>query len=344
MTRKKNRGNGQGSVVRVSPNNYKAIVTVGYKDDDPSKPIRRTKSGFATKADAYDYIPILKREAPKQKQLTLKEAYDRWLPTHKASVQTIDCYKAGIKVFEDCWYLPLSNQDIDELQACLDNSDKGVRTKQNGKIALNLIYKWAIPRGHIPNNLNLATFLKCGTGKAPNKHAFTDKQLETIKAGIGIVPFAEYIYCHCYLGFRPLALLMLKAEDYDKAQRAFKGGIKTDAGKNRIVTVTPKIQPYIDALVEKSNGGYIFGVNGNKMTDNRYREVFYEALDGLGIQNKDDHRLTPHCCRHTFATLMKKIQAPDKDKLELIGHTDIKQLQYYQDVNYDDLRKITDQL
>lgn len=39
---------------------------------------------------------------------------------------------------------------------------------------------------------------------------------------------------------------------------------------------------------------------------------------------------------------MKRVEAPDKDKLELIGHTSTSQLRDYQDVSYEDLRRITD--
>lgn len=344
MTRTKTRGNGQGTVVRVRANNYKAIVTVGYKDNDLSKPIRRTKSGFATKAEAYEYIPILKKEKPQSQTITLKKAFDKWLPTHKASIQTIDCYRSGFKLFEDCWHLSFENQDIDELQACINNSDKGIRTKQNARVALNLVYKWAIPRGYVPNNVNLATFLKCGSFVAPEKHGFSLEQLQKIKDSIGIVPYAEYIYCHCYLGFRPTALISLKVSDYNAEEKAFVGGIKTEAGKNRTVTISPKIQPYIDDLLKKCNGGYVFGQDGKDISYKVYRKIFYTALEEMGLQEVGNHKYTPHCCRHTFATLMKNIQAPDKDKLTLIGHTDVKQLQYYQDVNYDDLRRITDNL
>lgn len=55
-------------------------------------------------------------------------------------------------------------------------------------------------------------------------------------------------------------------------------------------------------------------------------------------------KLTPYCCRHTFATLMKAVQAPDKDKLELMGHTSTEMLQHYQHVHYEDLRNITDRI
>ena len=54
------------------------------------------------------------------------------------------------------------------------------------------------------------------------------------------------------------------------------------------------------------------------------------------------HRLSPHSCRHTFATLIKRVEGSDKDKLELIGHTSTEMLRHYQDVSLKDLKKITD--
>ena len=41
---------------------------------------------------------------------------------------------------------------------------------------------------------------------------------------------------------------------------------------------------------------------------------------------------------------MKRVDGADKDKLALIGHSSDEQLRYYQDVDLDDLRKITDNL
>ena len=56
------------------------------------------------------------------------------------------------------------------------------------------------------------------------------------------------------------------------------------------------------------------------------------------------HFYTPHSCRHTFATLLKNVAAPDADKLRLIGHTSTEMLRHYQDVDVESLRKITDEL
>ena len=82
-----------------------------------------------------------------------------------------------------------------------------------------------------------------------------------------------------------------------------------------------------------------------------YRTLLYNLLDELELENpiyevngKQRHTYTPHSCRHTFATLMKRVQGASKDKLELIGHSSEEMLRYYQDVEINDLRKITDAL
>jgi integrase len=137
----------------------------------------------------------------------------------------------------------------------------------------------------------------------------------------------------------------MRKSDYDANARCLKGGIKTEAGMDRIVTISPKVQKYIDTQMEGTSD-YMFPNNeGKKFSLHVYRDCFYEALAEMGIQPLQEsgfHRLTPHSCRHTFATLMKRVSAPDKDKLELIGHAYPKMLMYYQDVSVEDLRKITD--
>ena len=80
-----------------------------------------------------------------------------------------------------------------------------------------------------------------------------------------------------------------------------------------------------------------------------YRAMFYAALEGCGIENPVEEqngvkrrRYTPHSCRHTFATLMKRVSGSDKDKLELMRHTSTEMLRHYQDVSLEDLRRVTD--
>ena len=353
------RGNGQGSVYKLPNGKYKAIITTGYVTDETGKRHRQTRSKvFDKKKDALAALPVL-INAPavaqaRKRATTFKELYDKWLPTHKAGKSTLDCYKAAIKYFSDVWGIAMSDLDIDDLQECMDACPKGKRTQQNMKAVCGLIYKYGIPRNVVPNNLNLAQFLIVGGEGVVHRESFTDDQIEKIKKACGVVPYADYIYCMIYLGFRPSEFLSLDLANYDQEQKCFTGGSKTEAGSNRIVTISPKIQPYIDSIVaDRSEGPVFCTANGGFWRLQDFTEdAFYPALEKIGIDNPmvdaggdtKRHKYTPHSCRHTFSTLMKHIDAPSKDKLELIGHTSEEMLRYYQDVNIEDLKKITDNI
>lgn len=346
----KNRGNGQGSVYQRPNKTWVAIITVGYEIDKDGRLHRKTrsKSGFRTKKEAVAYLPQLSMLPKKQKNITFLTLYNTWEPTHKASRSTMGCYHSALQHFRAVWHTKLDDIDIDDLQDCIDNCGQGKRTKQNMKSLCGLLYKYAIPRNLAA--LNMGQYLVVGGGKTNARDGLPIPALEILASQIGRIEYADYIVAQCYLGFRPSELLDLDAKNYDRKTRAFVGGAKTEAGKNRTVPVSPKIQPIIDRLLRDRISGPVFcNDRGERMTIKEYRSAFYSALDTAGIENPIEEidgvkrrKYTPHSCRHTFATLLKTVNAPDKDKLKLIGHTSNEMLQYYQDVNIDDLRRIID--
>ena len=346
----KSRGNGQGSVFQRPNKSWVAVRTIGYITA-PDGTIRRktvSKSGFKTKRDALEYLPQLTAQPRKKKGVTFQQLYEAWLPTHQATKSTLDCYRSAYNWFRDVHYYNFADIDIDDLQSCLDDCPKGKRTKENMKALCGLLYKYAIPRNYA--SLNMGQYLVIHADSGNDREGLPLPDLEKLRRAVGVVPYADYIVAQCYLGFRPSELLALQVEDYDRENRVFTGGAKTEAGKDRAVTISPKIQPIIDSLTSGRATGSVFCAPGNQPMDiAEYREVFYHALDAVGIENPmvgegDDrrHKYTPHSCRHTFATLLKNINAPDKDKLRLIGHTSTEMLRHYQDVDLESLRKITD--
>ena len=353
----KTRGNGQGSVFKLPSGKYKAMVTVGYYMNEDGKTRRKTHSQvFATKKEAIAALPRLLSEPVKKqkKSITFKELYDKWFPTHKAGKSTMDGYKYAMKYFEPVWFYPMEDIDIDDLQECLDNCGKGRRTQENMKAVCGLVYKYGIPRQAVPDNLNLAQYLIVGGDKGSHRESFDDIQIEKIRQQIGIKKYADYAYCLIYLGFRPSEFLALDISSYDAEKKCFIGGAKTDAGRNRVVTISPKIRPYITDIIGSRTAGPVFcDEDGEKWELKAFTErAFYPVLEAAGIDNPMvqaggdtmRHKYTPHTCRHTFATLLKNVQASDKDKLALIGHTSDEMLRYYQDVNLADLEKITNML
>ena len=352
MDRKpKVRGNGTGCAYKLPNGTWLAVRVLGYTVDEDGKMHRETvsKSGFKTKKDAVMYLPYLTKKTRKEQrdETTFKQLYDKWEPTHKKSKSTMDCYRAAMKKFEPVWDLPFMEITVDDLQECMDEVT-GKRTQENMKAVCGLLYKYAIPRQLA--TLNMGQYLVVGGTSGLGKEGLPTEALEALKAHVGKVKYADYIVAQCYLGFRPSELLDLDIKSYSRISRSFTGGAKTDAGKNRTVTVSPKIQPIIDRLVANKISGKVFcSEDGSKMDIAEYREHFYEVLEKCGIENPvtevdgvKRHKYTPHSARHTFASLMKKVQGADKDKLALIGHTSTEMLRHYQDVDIQSLRRITD--
>jgi len=352
--RPKSRPNGSGTAYKRG-RTWTAEVVLGWKweDETMSKrlPVRRTKGGFPTKAAALDYLPTLRAGGKQRsKQITFKALYDLWQPTHGRDKSTMNCYAAAFKHFEPVWWLQLEMIDIDDLQECMDDCPAGRRTRENMKALCGLMYKYGIPRDYVPKDRNLAQFLRVTGDAGKHRIGFSAEQRKAIEAAVGTVPYADYIYCCYMLGFRPSELLALDAAQFDRDNRCLRGGAKTEAGRDRVVTISPKILPIIKRLTSGRTTGQIFhAADGSILSYRQFKDdCFYPALAAIGIDNPVDedgrHKYTPHCCRHTFATMLKLIQAPDKDKLAIIGHTSPEMLRHYQDVNYDDLRRITDAL
>jgi len=368
--RKKSRGNGQGSVYQLPNGKYLARKVCYYLGADGKKHRATISKRFDRKKDAVAALPSLTRTRPtadaaaekaleqmpaaveQRNKTTLKDLYDIWLPTHQAGASTIGNYKAAFSYFRPIHHLPAIDIDIEDLQECIDECPCGKSTRRNMRTVAGLIYKYGIPRRYFPEKLDLSQYLIVKGEEGSGGVGLPDNYLEAIRNASETSPAAAYVLAHCYLGFRPSELLALSVDAYDAAGKAFVGGSKTKAGKDRTVTVSPKIQPIIDRLVAGKTSGAVFcGEDGRGMNIKQYRTLFYGVLDALGLDNPtymvnglQRHTYTPHSCRHTFATLMKRVDGSNKDKLELIGHSSEEMLRYYQDVNLEDLRKITDRI
>lgn len=349
---KKQRGNGQGSVYKRG-NRWIAVVTLGYEARGIGEPRRLTRSkSFAKKSDAIAALPGLKAAAPKRPgtDITFKQLYDLWLPTHRAGKSAIGNYTAAIKHLRPVWNMRMDEITVDDLQECLDECPAGKRTRENMRAVVSLVYKYGIPRNHIPMDRNLSPFLVAEGDAAAHRESFSTEQIRKILKIVPTVKYASYVYCMIYLGFRPTEFLSLTHENYHADQHYFIGGAKTAAGIDRLVPIKQIIQSYV-AEADAQGGETIFcRADGKRWTRDAFTDVFYDVLDAAGIDNPMvqiaggmlRHKYTPHSCRHTFATLMKKVDAPSKDKQAVIGHASDAQLKYYQDAPLDDLRRLVE--
>ena len=325
------RGNGEGTVYKRGKTWTARIVTGWWVDDSlVAHPHLRTKGGFRTKKEALDYIPTLRKGINPDQDITFQHLYERWVTMHedKVGVATMKQYASAFKHFKPVWGLRFCDLGTDDLQSCLDDMEKGRRTKELMKSLAGSLYKYAASRKIVDHNY--AQYLYVGKEKHGTHPAFTTKQIALIcKAAENGDARAVYTYCLIYLGFRPNEMLSLTRDAYHKEEGAeyLIGGGKTEAGTDRTVPISPKIKPYLYQLILKADP-YIFPREDGKLMDDKWfrDRYFYPLLADLLIQPMPDKEhpavLVPYSCRHTFANLLKNVEGANKDKASLIGHTD----------------------
>lgn len=348
---KKHRGNGQGTVIRRNKT-YTAIITIGsYYDEENDKVVRKrvSKGGFATKKEAYNYIPTLRDQiygAPPPKDITFFELYHKWLPEHRGKVKasTMNCYIAAWKYYEKLYAYKLSTIKTPILQDCINQCPRGKRTKENMRALATQLYKYALANDIVKKNC--ADYLTVDGGEtAPPREAFTSNDLKTMWKAADEDPGDDIglALILCYTGMRLGELLALRGSSYhvEEGVHYFIGGSKTEAGRNRVIPIPPRIIPILEhwgAGVKVNE--ILITVNGRQMRQKDFREKhYYPALARLGLK-----KLVPHCCRHTYATLLKKVDVSDADKMKAIGHSEQSMLLHYTHSDLSGVKKIADQI
>ena len=291
---------------------------------------------------------------------TLSEVYsvwDKWYDRFGRSKQTSDCYRSAYLHLKPLYNERISEITIDQLQNCLDSCPRGKRTRENLKTLIGLLYKYAVPRSMARENL--AQYLIVSYNKDNEnipRQSLTDQEIDRLFKLAEIDEDAKDVCCLIYLGLRPSEFLNLRVEKTDLERGYIIGGSKTEAGIDRIVTIAPRIEKYMRERIGTRTEGFVFGNPDRKYarrdlkrwSEGPFRHVLEKAkIDnplvkaGGGTKRK---RITPHNCRHTFARLVKKVNAPVEDKMALIGHANEDQLRDYMDSTLPELRRITDQL
>lgn len=194
------------------------------------------------------------------------------------------------------------------------------------KCLLTTLYTFAMKEDIV--NKDYATFIELPEQEETTVTRFTEVQFELIRQSVGKVPYMDYVYIMCYLNFRVSEFLELTTEQYryENGIHYFVAGKKTDAGRNRIVPVHPKIQNLIQTCIAH-NGETIFcrvhdGAEFGKAMSKDYflKYGFRPAMQAIGLGDE----YTPHSCRRTFSTRMSAAGAREEDIIALMGHTDYK--------------------
>lgn len=321
--------NGYGSVYKRSEkrrNPWVARVTVGW--DENGKQKRYVIGHYPTRAKAmaalaeYHKNPIGDRG-----DITLEELYEEWTTDRypKLGDKTVESYKIAWNHLSQLKDNKFKDIKTSHLQKIInDMSDPPPESNRKPlsysschkvKVLAGQLFKYAMADDIV--NKNYAEFVELPENISEKRKVFTDIEINAIENLAKTDIWSNTILILIYTGMRIGELLNLTRFNVDVEHMLIVGGSKTDAGKDRIIPIHPKIQRYIKEWYEQNND-YLITRNNKKIRVDYYRTyLYYPTLKKAGTR-----RLTPHSTRHTFGTLLDKAGANTKAIQDLIGHAD----------------------
>lgn len=168
-------------------------------------------------------------------------------------------------------------------------------------------------------DVNYAKLAKLPKMQQSHRRAFTDQEFNILEQNWRTVPGGDAVYALCYLGFRVSEFCSLTCADYDRENKTLRGGLKTNAGRDRIVPIHKAIQPIIDSWAARGCSTLYADDKGRPYNKDSFRRrVWIPVRDALGLSCD----LNPHSARHTCATRLSAGGARPEDIQRILGHAD----------------------
>lgn len=328
------RANGTGSIVKLSGNRRRPWAVKVSGRDKYGHIVQKILSYHAKAGEAQAALDEYNRlrhsgiaPAVDKMNMTLQQVYDGWSAREYAKllktgkVATRNNYRAAwnrrVSRYAD---LKFRNITLDQWQAILDEDEDAGRSQSSvnyDAFLIRRLHSYAMERDIISKDYSQFLDIPSVDVKNP-RNALSDLQVAKLsKMAAEGVPWADTALILCYTGFRVSEFLGLTRFNYHPEKGGYlQNGVKTNAGKNRIVPIHPKIHPYLMAWLKKGGDTIICDEDGKAIPYVHYLAAFTDLMEQIGAAGA-----TPHWCRHTFATWLHTKKVDTLTVKWLIGHS-----------------------
>lgn len=308
-------------VARITTGWKTVIATRGKrKGQEVPRQVYQIIGYFETRQQARDALALhrVSPAAPKV-NMTLAEVYAEWSAGKYKYISkaTENNYRAAWKYMAKYEKAKFADLRAGHWQEVIDTcKEQGLSKSSIEKIrTLAVMLSDHAMKNDIINK-NYATLVDMPKFETVKKERFTDLEVLQMEKKAADVPWADTVLILIYTGLRISEMLGLTRFNIDMDKQVITGGIKTDAGKDRVIPIHPKIKAYVQTWLDRNGDALICNDQGKKISAKKYREdYYYPALDAMEIR-----RLTPHACRHTFCSRLADAGVDPLYIKELAGH------------------------
>lgn len=340
--------NGFGQISEIKNRNlrnrFRVMVTVGKTSEGkPISKLLKPNAYFKTYNEAYEALVEYNKNPYdlNTSSITMTELYEKWSKEYLKTVAT-----SNVRSIQSAWNycsvlyeMRVADIRAKHLKKCIDGASRegkgkiiqaSANTKSRIKSIFNLMFDYANENDLVEKNyartFNVSDKILKEVEEVKRGHiSFTDKEMEILWKNVDKIPYVDVILIQCYSGWRPQELGLIELNRVDLNNWVFAGGMKTDAGMNRLVPIHSKIRPLIKKRYEEAiniNSKYLINCtdsqrkNDIKMTYDKYRHRFRSIRDKLNLN--PEHRA--HDPRKQFITMAKRYNLDEYAIKYIAGH------------------------
>lgn len=340
--------NGFGQISEIKNRNlrnrFRVMVTVGKTSEGkPISKLLKPNAYFKTYNEAYEALVEYNKNPYdlNTSSITMTELYEKWSKEYLKTVAT-----SNVRSIQSAWNycsvlyeMRVADVRAKHLKKCIDGASRegkgkiiqaSANTKSRIKSIFNLMFDYANENDLVEKNyartFNVSDKILKEVEEVKRGHiSFTDKEMEILWKNVDKIPYVDVILIQCYSGWRPQELGLIELNRVDLNNWVFAGGMKTDAGMNRLVPIHSKIRPLIKKRYEEAiniNSKYLINCtdsqrkNDIKMTYDKYRHRFRSIRDKLNLN--PEHRA--HDPRIQFITMAKRYNLDEYAIKYIAGH------------------------
>lgn len=244
--------------------------------------------------------------------------YDKWSERkfEGLSENRIAQYQSIYRSVSEFHSMAFADIRLIQLQSFFDSrTDISSASLIHYKALFNQLYKYAMK--HEIVDKNYAEFIEIRkTEKAAPHKVFTDEEIWRLWDNHEDKD-VQLVLILIYTGLRIKELLTIKQENVFISERYMIGGMKTDAGKNRIIPLNKKILPFIESMIDGSEY-LVRKQNKGKSEAYSYHGFRYAVWKPILERFGFDHSI--HDTRHTAISLMDAAGVNKTALKRIVGH------------------------
>lgn len=240
----------------------------------------------------------------------LKSAYKRCEPVHKMKIS--DIKKAHLQGIMD---------DVAHMSPATSTKIKSV---------MNGVFQYCLENEILEKSPAEFVKVKAKDAKSDIHEPYTKEEIKLLWDNLDLaveMPMSgkltrtiypvDIILIAIYTGMRPSEVLNIENKNIHLEEKYLVGGMKTEAGIDRVIPLHEKIIPLIKKRMSEGGEYLIKYKTDNPPKLQQYRNFMYDpVVKALNMEH------LPHDSRHTFISLMHEVGIDELTVKRIVGHQD----------------------